>query len=197
MMRFDDAGLPKRARVILAYLDLRKFRHIETSFDAAGIYELLSRMHETICAATRRAGGVHVRFIADNTLVLFEPDRPNEVLAALENARASVNEIFEELGMPCRLHVLVHSDQANLGLLGCENRKALDVSGEALNGLGLAMMQVETSGNSDMVNGMVLTEAFHRLLPEDSRLRCAPVETKEVTFFVSNPRGSGSRREGP
>ncbi|MDD2716864.1 MAG: hypothetical protein PHW04_13305 [Candidatus Wallbacteria bacterium] len=186
MPDFKSIAAPFSQRVILVYFDLRKFSYIEKNFDCTGIYQELNRMHETICDLVAVEDGFCIRFIGDNTMVLFDSSRLEKLPDLLHKIKSSVDGYFRDKGFPCGLHVLAHIGNGNIGMLGGREKKSIDVSGDVLNLIGYCIFLVDSSDNKELFNGFVVSADFHQALPapEREKFREIEVQSKKMYLFT-------------
>lgn len=184
MTLFQSIQQPFPAKVGLTYCDLRKFSYIERHCDAAGVYRHLNQMHEMIAAAVEACGGVNIRYIADNTLAAFEAPALNAVVPAMVQVKADVDALFARQDMPCVLHILLHVNDGNIGMVGGKTDKRLDVSGPVLNELGYYMMKIDTNKHVGLFQGCVLSAAAYDLWEKAEGLQAQSIPVEECEFYL-------------
>ncbi|MBU1106475.1 MAG: hypothetical protein KKB51_07420 [Candidatus Riflebacteria bacterium] len=167
---FKIPTTPVSKKVILAYFDLRKFSQIEGSMDANGVYEILNDMHEKITDKVESLNGYCLRYIGDNALAVFEAEDFSNVLMGVKEVKVEVDSYFSKLNKSSVLHILLHTGQGNIGLVGGRRNKRLDVSGPVLNDMGYYMMRVDTSGNIQLFNSLCISDQYYENLGEDIAL---------------------------
>ena len=121
-------------RKIVCFVDLSTFaRDAEGTNDDMRVASILDRYYEHIGDAARAGGGVVVKTIGDGALLVFPPDRADDVVRALLELRDAVAALMREACWMSALGVKVHVGDVVCGSFGARDDKRFDVIGGEVN----------------------------------------------------------------
>jgi class 3 adenylate cyclase len=146
--------------LIICFIDLSFFTQDAKRFDddEQRLADHVDSFYARVAEHVERAGGNLVKFIGDAALIVFEPERADDALAALTALKAGVDKWLTSLGWQSRLVVKVHCGSVVAGDYGSGKTKRFDVIGNTVN----ATARLQT-------RSYAITPQVFRLLSADAR----------------------------
>ncbi len=97
------------------------------------LFDLMSDYFELTGDIIETAGGKIVKFIGDESLIVFPEDKVDEGVQALKKLKDETDSFFKEKDLSCRLGVKMHFGQVICGRLGTKTDKTFDILGDNVN----------------------------------------------------------------
>ena len=143
---------PKECRMILAAADVAGFVKICKQKTDLEVFKMLDVYYKLVGDIVGNAGGVVIKTLGDEVLVVFPEEKGNEAVEALRELVAGAKSIWNEFGVECVLRAKAHIGNLVFGPIGPDQRS--DIIGNAVNQLFL----MKYSGD------LFLSEEFKKIL---------------------------------
>lgn len=131
MSCFQSIEQPKELDLLLSFVDLTKFVATSSDLDDMQLFALMDEFFGLIESTVQKAGGMLLKPMGDAALIIFEPEKVNEGVAALLELKEKTDQFMSERGYSCKLIVKVGYGPVVCGKIG--NSRFLDVYGSTVN----------------------------------------------------------------
>ncbi|MBU1240981.1 HAMP domain-containing protein [Myxococcota bacterium] len=130
-------GGEKRELSIL-FSDIRGFTNLSEGLDPIELVRLLNAYFKRMDQAITQTGGSINKYLGDGILAIFgAPNKlENSALAAVQSAHGKIAHLAEfnkKQGTSLKIGIGIHTGEAVVGNIGCENRTEYAVIGESVN----------------------------------------------------------------
>jgi adenylate cyclase len=155
---------PLKTELLLCFCDIQNFRRIaEEKPDPMEIFRLLDGMAKLVIDQVEKAGGIVVKFIGDESFIVFPPEKADEGMNALLALKTGVEKYFGKQKCAMKMRFCVHYGEAVIGAFGSGRNRTVDAVGDHVN-LAASLARGEHRGRF-----IISAQAFRKLLPATRR----------------------------
>ena len=132
MINFNEIKTPKVLNLLVAFCDPSNFIHGANSdkLKPVDFFNRVSEYCETTGDIIESAGGKVVKFLGDESMVVFEDSKVDDGVKALLKLKKGFDGFFNQ---ESRLRVKMHFGPITVGRLGTRAEKHFDILGDTIN----------------------------------------------------------------
>lgn len=155
---------PLKTDLLLCFCDVQNFRRIaEGKPGPIDLFRLLDGWAAITIEDVEKAGGIVVKFIGDESLIAFPPERADAGVNALLALKTKMEKYFEKEQCATKVRCCAHYGEAAIGAFGTGRNRCIDVFGDSVN-VAATMERGEHRGRF-----LISAQAFRKLLPATRR----------------------------